>query len=306
MKVLVTGGAGFIGSHVVDLLLKKGYNVSIVDDLSTGRVENLNTKAKFFNLDICDKKLRNVFKKEKFDFVVHHAAHINVRNSVKNPMFDANSNILGSINLLECCRDFKIRKIVYASTGGAIYGEPEYLPADEKHPVKPLCPYGISKHVVEHYLELYQKLYGINFVALRYANVYGPRQDPLGEAGVVAIFTGKYLKNEIPTIFGDGKQTRDFVYVRDVAESNLLSLEKNISGIFNIGTGIETSVNDLSKKLEKITKSKVKAKHGSAVPGEVRRIALDIKLAKKVLGWRPKIKLDAGMKETVEWTRKNQ
>ncbi len=307
MKALVTGGAGFIGSHVVDRLLAEGYDVAVVDDLSTGYAENLNTKARFYEAGIGEPELEAVFDREEPDVLVHLAAHILVRNSVADPVYDAKVNVLGSINLLEQCRAHDVEKVVYASSGGACYGEPDYLPADEKHPVHPLCPYGISKHTVEHYLWLYERLYGLDYAALRYGNVYGPRQDPAGEAGVIAIFLGKFLAGETPRINGDGEQTRDYVYVGDVAEANLLALQKKTKNkIFNIGTGVPASVNDITALLQKLVPADIGPTRGPAVDGEVRDIHLDVMLAKKELGWEPKTTLEDGMKKTVEWTRENQ
>lgn len=305
MKVLVTGGAGFIGSHVVDALIDGGYQVAVVDDLSSGSEENLNPKAKFYKKNICDPALEDIFDFEKPDYVVHHAAQINVRKSVVDPIYDANINIIGSINLLECCKNYKVKKIVYASSGGAIYGEPIRLPADEDHQIRPICPYGASKYAVENYLYIYWKNFGVDYVSLRYANVYGPRQDPLGEAGVVAIFTNKLLKGETPVIFGDGEQTRDFVYVKDVAKANILALQNRTERKeFNIGTGVETSVNQLYSKLKTILSSNIEAAHGDPIPGEVKRIYLDIQEAEKQLGWRPQISLEAGLRETAEYFKK--
>ncbi len=297
MKVLVTGGAGFIGSHIVDLLLKKNYEVVIVDNLSTGH--NINKKAKFYEADITDINLIHIFETEKPDFVIHEAAQINVRNSLNRPIFDAQVNILGSINVLECCKNTGVKKIVYASSGGAVYGEPLKIPCTEEHSINPLSPYGISKHAVEHYLYQYKKNFGLDYIILRYSNVYGPRQDPKGEAGVVSIFIDNLMKNETPVINGDGKQTRDFVFVEDVAEANLLAVKKSTkSKIFNIGTGSETSVNQIFEKLKKISNSKINAKHGPEIKGEVRRISLDCGLAKKELGWVPKTSIDEGLKRT--------
>lgn len=304
MKVLATGGAGFIGSNVVDALITKGYNVAVVDDLSTGREKNLNPKASFHKIDIRDKKMSDVFAEEKPDVVVHHAAQINVRESVKNPAFDADINVCGSLNVLECAKKNKVKKFVYASSGGAVYGEPDYLPADENHPIRPICPYGASKYAFELYLAMYEKLYGLDYNILRYGNVYGPRQDPLGEAGVVAIFTGLLLSRKTPTIFGDGEQTRDFVYVGDVAAANLLAVEKKTkSKIFNIGFGKPTSVNEITKKLIEATGAKIKPVYGDPVPGEVRHIHLNISRAKKELGWTPKVGLTPGIEKTVEWSK---
>ena len=300
--VLVTGGAGFIGSNIVDLLLREGYSVAVVDDLSTGRKENLNKRGKFYKADICNSNLKKIFKEEKPEFVIHQAAQVDVRKSISKPLFDSRINILGSLNLLECCRDFHVRRIVYASSGGAIYGEPEYLPADEKHPVNPVSPYGVSKHTVEHYLYLYWKNYDMDYVSLRYSNVYGPRQDPFGEAGVVAIFIGKLIRGKKPTIFGDGNQTRDFVFVEDVADANLISLEKDTENkIFNIGSGTEIAVNEIYTKLKEITNSDISAVYGEAIKGEVRNICLDVTLAKKELGWKARTSLDEGLRKTVEW-----
>ncbi len=302
-KVLVTGGAGFIGSHVVDLLIENDYGVVVVDDLSHGNIEYVNKKAKFYRVNICDNtKLKNIFQKECPDFVIHNAAQIDVRRSIKEPEFDAKINIVGSLNVIKCCREYGIERIVYASTGGAIYGEPQYLPVDEKHPQNPLSPYGISKLTVEKYLSIYKQIYNLDYISLRYSNVYGPRQDPLGEAGVIAIFSRKLLRNETPIINGDGEQTRDFVFVEDVAMSNLLSLRKKTrSNVFNIGSGIETSINEIYEKLRGITNSKVEAVHGKYIKGEVRNISLDCSLAMKELEWEATTNIDDGLNKTVSW-----
>ncbi len=235
-KILVTGGAGFIGSHVVDLFLAKGYEVIVLDDLSTGRLSNLNPGAKFYQIDIRSPNVRDVFAAEKPDYISHHAAQMDVRRSVAQPLFDADVNILGSINLIECAREFEVKHFVYISTGGAAYGEPERLPCDEEHPVNPICQYGASKHTVEHYLYMYHANYGLKYTVLRYPNVFGPRQNPHGEAGVVAIFTGKMLAGEPVTVNGDGEQTRDFVYVGDCAYANYLALTVGHQpAIYNLG-----------------------------------------------------------------------
>ncbi len=303
-NVMVTGGAGFIGSNIVDLLIEKGYNAAIVDNLSNGKKKNLDKRVKFYKSDICNSNLKKIFKKENPEFVIHLAAQVNVRKSILNPEFDANVNVMGSINLLECCKSFNVKKIVYASSGGAVYGEPQYLPADESHPINPISPYGASKHAVEHYLELYWKNFGIDYVSLRYSNVYGPRQDPFGEGGVIAIFAGRFLGNNVPVIFGDGEQTRDFVYVGDVANANLISINKKAdTKIFNIGAGIETSVNEISEKLQNILNSGISPVHGDAIKGEVRRIYLDVRLAKKELGWKAETTLDEGLRKTIDWFR---
>ncbi len=308
MKILVTGGAGFIGSHVVDLLVENKHEVIVVDNLSSGKKQNLNPKIRFYQEDITNFiGLRAVFAREKPDIVCHHAAQISVNNSVKDPVHDARINIIGSINLLELCREFKVKKIVYAGTGGAAYGTPKVLPCSEKTLVAPLSPYGISKHAVELYLYRYFVDYGIDYCVLRYSNVFGPRQDPYGEAGVVAIFAKKMLNNETPVINGDGLQTRDYVFVEDVARANLYAIQKKTkSKIFNIGTGKETNVNKIAQLIGKITGYKGKSIHVPALKGEVRRISLDVALAKKELGWQPEISFEQGLRRTVEYIKERR
>ena len=306
-KILVTGGAGFIGSHVVDLLVSSGYEVVVVDNLSTGHTSNLNPTAKFYQLDIRDPKIHEVFEKERPDFVNHHAAQMDIRRSVAQPLFDADVNILGSINLIECAREFNVRHFVYISSGGAVYGEPEKLPCDETHPIHPICQYGASKHTVEHYLYMYNVNYGLNYTVLRYANVFGPRQDPEGEAGVVAIFTGKMLIGEPVTINGDGQQTRDFVYVEDCARANDLALTVDHQpGIYNIGWGRPTSINEIFAGLAKAIDYAQSACYGSAKVGETRHIYLDASKADRDLGWTPTISLEDGLKQTVEYFRTSE
>jgi UDP-glucose 4-epimerase len=306
-KILVTGGAGFIGSHVVDLFVSKGHEVVIVDDLSTGRVSNLNPAAKFYKIDIRDPKIRDIFETERPDFVSHHAAQMDVRRSVAQPLFDADVNILGSINLIECAKEFNVKHFVYISSGGAAYGEPEYVPCDEKHPINPICQYGASKHTVEHYLYMYQANYGMNYTVLRYPNVFGPRQDPHGEAGVVAIFTGKMLLGEPLTINGDGEQTRDYVFVSECAYANYLAVTvEHLSGIYNIGWGLPTSVNQIFTNLAAITEYNLPAYYGPAKVGETRHIYLDASKARKDLGWAPTRTLEEGLKETVEYFRTSE
>lgn len=304
MKFLVTGGAGFIGSHIVDRLIDEGNQVVVVDDLSTGRQDNLNASAKFYKMDICSPELADVFEIEKPDYVSHHAAQISVIRSMREPALDVQLNILGSLNVIELSVKFGVRKIIYASTGGAIYGEPEYLPADEDHPVKPLAPYGINKHTVEHYLYLYGVNYGLNYTILRYANVYGPRQDPHGEAGVIAIFTQKMLSGQRPTIFGDGSSTRDYIYVGDVVSANMLALDHGDREIYNIATGRETSVNQLFSLLKDEFNFHCDPEYGPKRPGEVQRIFLTNDKAKAELGWIPKVALEEGIKKTVSYYRK--
>lgn len=301
-KILVTGGAGFIASHVVDLYIEKGYEVVVLDDLSSGHERNINPSAKFYKFDIRNPRLIDIFEKEKPDFINHHAAQIDVRRSVSEPILDADINILGSINLLECARKFKIQRFIYISTGGAVYGEPAYLPCDESHPIKPICQYGASKHTVEHYLNMYQVNYGVDYTVLRYPNVYGPRQDPHGEAGVVAIFTGKMLSGEQVTINGDGKQTRDFTYVQDCALANLLAITvSHDSDIFNLGVGEPTSINEIYTKLVRYTDYNLPVNYGPAKLGETRHIYLDASKAQLILDWSPSTSLDDGLRKTVEY-----
>ncbi|MBU0762535.1 MAG: NAD-dependent epimerase/dehydratase family protein, partial [Candidatus Altiarchaeota archaeon] len=282
----------------------EGYEVAVVDNLSTGRKKNLNRNAKFYRTDITSHKLSDVFRKEKPEYVIHLAAQINVRDSIKNPSNDAKINVLGSINLLSACTTYGVKKIIYSSSGGAVYGEPVKNPTPESHPIAPMCPYGASKYCVEKYIELYNKSHNLDYNILRYGNVYGPRQDPLGEAGVVAIFTKLLVDGKKPRIFGDGKQTRDFCFVEDVAKANIAGLEKKgKSKIYNVGTGKPSSVNDVTEKLLKHTRANVKPVNVAEIPGEVRHIYLDVSLIKKELRWMSKTSLDDGIKKTVEWVK---
>lgn len=303
MKILVTGGAGFIASHVVDAFVGLGHEVVIVDDLSTGREVNLNPAAKFYKVDIRDPRLAEVFEAERPDVVDHHAAQISVRISVQNPMEDALINVVGSLNVIENCKRFDVKKLIYVSTGGAVYGEPVYLPCDEKHPVNPLCQYGATKHTPEHYLYMYRQLYGLNYTVLRYPNVYGPRQDPLGEAGVIAIFTGQMLAGQQAIINGTGEQERDYVYVGDVARANILALGKGDGEIYNVGCGIGTTVNQLFWQLKEITGYELGPQYGPAKAGETFRIYLDATKARRELEWAPTIDLAEGLKRTVDFFR---
>ena len=306
-KILVTGGAGFIGSHVVDLFVSQGYEVVIVDDLSTGRASNLNPAAKFYQIDIRDPKIRDIFDIERPDYVSHHAAQMDVRRSVAQPLFDADVNILGSINLIECAKAFTVKRFIYISTGGAVYGEPETLPCDESHPINPICQYGASKHTVEHYLYMYHVNYGLKYTVLRYPNVFGPRQDPHGEAGVVAIFTGKMLLGEPVVINGDGEQTRDFVFVGDCARANYLAVTTDHEpGIYNIGWGRPTSINEIFTNLVKITNYTHPVAYGPAKVGETRHIYLNAAKANKDLEWSPTITLEDGLRETVEYFKTSE
>lgn len=303
MKILVTGGAGFIGSWVADYYISNGHEVLILDDLSSGRLENVNAKAAFVKGDIRDRSfIKSVMDDFKPDVVNHHAAQIDVRKSVEDPAFDAEVNIIGSITLLENSVKHGVKKLVFASTGGAIYGEPEDIPADESTPPMPISAYGTSKYAVEKYLEYYRHIYSLDFVALRYANVYGPRQNPHGEAGVVAIFCSRILSGKTCLIYGDGSQTRDYVYVGDVARANVLALNSK-SGSYNIGTGVETSVNELVNELGVASGQVFNTEHAEARAGEVQRISLGADLAEEVLGWEPRVFLDEGIRNTWEWFR---
>ncbi|MEM0230930.1 MAG: NAD-dependent epimerase/dehydratase family protein [Candidatus Woesearchaeota archaeon] len=304
-KALVSGGAGFIGSHVVDVLLENGYDVVVVDNLDSGSLKNVDNRAKFYRADILSDAIDTIFSAEKPDYVFHLAAQISVSKSLREPVYDANVNILGSINIIENCIRHGVKKLIFSSTGGALYGNPSRIPCDENTEVKPLCPYGVAKYCVEQYLSYYARVHGLKYVALRYSNVYGPRQNPFGEAGVIAIFAKKMLSGEVPTINGDGAQTRDFVYVGDVALANLLAAERDIHGVsINIGSGIETSVNEIFEILESFIRSGVRPVHAPAIKGEVRRIALDYSLAKKLLGWTPRVNLKDGIGLTVSFFRK--
>ena len=285
--------------------MDEGYRVAVVDNLSTGKKENLNPKAKFYNVDIRDgEKIRRIFEEVKPDYVNHHAAQIDVRKSIDEPGFDALTNIIGSINLIEAARKTGVKKFIYISTGGAIYGEPDALPADEDTPVRPISAYGVSKHAVEHYLHLYLHNYKLDYTVLRYANVYGPRQDPRGEAGVIAIFTDRMMNGESPVIFGTGEQTRDYVYVGDAVEANIRALTGGSGGIFNIGTGVETSVNTIFSLLSGLMGFKGEMVRSDARKGEVERIFLDCARAAGELGWKPSHGLKEGLRKTVEYYKK--
>ncbi len=301
MKILVTGGAGFIGSHVVDLLIGAGHDVAVVDDLSTGRRTNLNPKARFYQVDIRSPQMREVFEQERPEVVDHHAAQMDVRKSVEDPLFDADVNINGSIKLAQLAMEFGTRKFIHISSGGAVYGEPVYLPCDEDHPVRPLCPYGASKYTFEMYLFMFKELYGLDYSVIRYPNVYGPRQDPNGEAGVVAIFIGQMLAGKPVRINGTGEQVRDFVYVGDCAKANLATLEKGSGRVYNLGYGIGTNINQIFDGLKAITGYPQEAHHGPAKAGETFRIYLDASRAKSELGWEPSVDLQEGLRRTVEY-----
>jgi len=298
-RVVVTGGAGFIGSHVADRLVAAGWEVAVLDNLSSGRREQVPAAAQFLELDINSREASEFIRSWRPRVLIHHAAQMSVRLSVADPLFDARENILGSLNLFEAAVQAGVEKILFASTGGAIYGDAAPVPARETDPPRPECPYGVAKLAVEHYLHFYAREYGVTPISLRYANVYGPRQNGLGEAGVVAIFIEKFLAGEQPVINGDGLQTRDFVYVEDVVAANLLALEYPAPGIFNIGTGRETDILTLYHHLQRLCASPLKPVHGPAKPGEQRRSALNADLARTALGWRPTVSLEEGLARTV-------
>jgi len=304
MRILVTGGAGFIGSNVVDRFVSLGHDVAILDDLSSGFREFVNPKARFFEASVTDRAaVERCFADFRPELVDHHAAQIDVRRSVTDPVLDATINILGGLELLQACTRHGVRKFVYASTGGALYGEGRQLPATEDHPVNPEAPYGASKHALEHYLYLWRLLHRLEFTVLRYPNVYGPRQNPHGEAGVNAIFIGLMLEGKRPKIFGTGEQVRDYLYVDDVVDANVIALEKGDGEMVNLGTGVGTSVLDIVRGLNAILGTHLEPIHEAARPGEIQRIYLDASRAKRVLGWAPRVAFTDGLKRTVEWSR---
>lgn len=302
MKALVTGGAGFIGSNLVDMLIQKNMNVVVVDDLSTGFKRNINPLAKLYYTSICDRELKAVFEKERPDFVFHLAAQTTVTRSIVDAYSDARINVLGSLNVISNCVEFGVKKIIYSSSC-ALYGTPEYLPVDEKHPVNPLSPYGVSKHTVEHYLVANLHLHGLSFIALRYANVYGPRQNPLGEGGVIAIFCGKMLAGEQPTIFGSGDKSRDYVFVNDIVQANILAADSTETGIFNIGTGIETYDNTIFEMISSEFGYLKGPKYSPERKGEIKRMRLDNTRATQHLGWKPQVGTKEGISQTVMYYR---
>ncbi len=302
MKVLITGGCGFIGSHIVDKLIEKNYEVIVLDNLSTGKKERLNSKAKLIIADITNgKEIDEIFAAKKPEIVIHTAAQVMLRKSIEEPIFDATINIIGTINVLEACHKNGVKRIIYTSTGGARYGEPKYLPVDEKHQLEPSAPYGISKHTAEHYVKTYGEIYGLDYLIFCFGNVYGPRDDPKCKR-VTSIFSDTILKGEQPIIFGDGEQTRDFIYVIDLAEFIVESIEKNPEHkLFNLANGEQISVNQIFEQLKNVSKYNGEAKHIEAIKGEVRDIVLDTTLAQKELGWKVKTPFEKGLKETFEY-----
>lgn len=303
MRVLVTGGAGFIGSQIADAHLARGDDVIVVDSLVGGSRAFVSPRARFYQTDIRDPSLRDIFAKERPQLVNHHAAQASVTVSVRDPVFDADVNVLGTLRVLDLCAEFGAEHFVFASTGGALYGDPERLPADEATPIRPLSPYGCAKFAAENYIALYQRLHGLRACCLRYANVYGPRQDPHGEAGVVAIFARALLDGQPATIHGDGEQTRDFVFVDDVVSANLLAGERRLEGAINIGTGQAATVNTIYRALARVIGTSASPIHGPPRPGDVRHITLAAGAARERLGWTPAVPLEAGLAATVDWFR---
>lgn len=303
MKILVTGGAGFIGSHIVDAYVAEGHEVAVVDTLRTGREDYVHPRARLYRVDVASPELADVFAEEHPEVVNHHAAQASVSVSVNHPVEDARVNALGTLNVLDQAVRTGTRRLIFASTGGALYGEPDGNPVREDHPIRPLSPYGASKYAGEVYVQLYGSLHGLPFFILRYANVYGPRQDPYGEAGVVAIFAAAMLSGRTPTIFGDGTQTRDFIDVADVVRANLLATAKTENGVAHISTGRETTVNEIYRLIAAGTGHAAAAEYGPPREGDVYRIALDPARAAPTLGWRPQIELAEGLRRTVEWFR---
>lgn len=301
MKILVTGGAGFIASHVADAYIELGHEVVIVDNLSSGNIDNLNPKAKFIEADITDKeKIQEIIRQERPEVINHHAAHIQVGYSVKNPQFDAENNIIGLLNIMEAAKEIPIKKVIMAATGGAMYGN-KITPFNEEMKAEPLSPYGISKRAGELYLNYYHELYQIPFISLRYSNVYGPRQNAHGESGVIAIFSEMIAANKTPVINGDGTHTRDYVYVEDVARANVLALDSDFVGELNIGTTTEISTNEVFRKVIAEMGSEIKEEHSAERPGEQVTSSLDYSKAKQILGWEPRINFDEGVKRVVTW-----
>lgn len=301
MNILVTGGAGFIASHITDKLVALGHKVVIVDNMSTGRNEYINNSAKFYRADIRDKNIADILVENKIEVIDHHAAQINLRNSVADPQMDIDINITGSVNLFQAALKSGVRKIIFASSGGAIYGDDENLPSAEEHDVNPRSPYGINKLAVEKYLHFYKVVHGIDYVCLRYANAYGPRQSTTGESGVVAIFCDALLSGKQPVINGNGNQTRDYVFVSDIVQANVLALGKTNFNIYNVGTAKETTVNYVFDKLNQFAGTKFTSSHRPAKLGEQIRSSLSSSRIEKDLGWRPEVNADKGLELTFEF-----
>ncbi|MDD3726478.1 MAG: NAD-dependent epimerase/dehydratase family protein [Candidatus Ratteibacteria bacterium] len=306
MRIMVTGGCGFIGSHLTDKLIEMGHNVCVVDNLSTGNIKNLNPEAHLYQMDIRDEKIKDVFEKEQPESVFHLAAQINVRRSEEDPFFDIDVNIKGSVNVIKAFLNVKDRKkFIFASTGGVMYGDTDIFPTPESVEPFPLCPYGISKLTVEKYLTYFSAFYNLQFVSLRYGNVYGPRQNAYAEAGVIAIFSTNILEGKKLTVFGDGEQTRDFVYIDDVIRANLIMLENPTTGIFNVGTGKETSVNQIFEYIKSASGKKIKKIHTDPKKGEIKRSCLCPDKIVQMAGWKAEIDIKDGIKRTFNWFKEN-
>jgi UDP-glucose 4-epimerase len=299
LKVLVTGGAGFIGSHIVDLLIENGYEICIIDNLTHGKKSNINSKAKFYKIDIRNKRILDIFKNEKPEYIIHSAAQISVQKSIENPINDADININGTLNILEAVRKTDIKKIIYPASA-AIFGEPEYLPIDEKHALNMISNYGVSKHTVEHYLKVYKKLHNIDYIVLRYSNVYGERQDSSGEGGVIAIFCKKIINNQSPYIFGDGEQTRDFVYVKDVAKANLMAINCDKIGVFNVCTNTQNSINQLLKYINRVLNKNINPIYTKERYGDIKNSYMTYEKIFNEIGWKPEYDILEGLKETIK------
>ena len=305
-KILITGAAGFIASHIVDALIEQGHDVIVIDDLSRGNVSDINPKAKFYQMDIRSSELDQIFSKERPDVVNHHAARTSVNHSLADPSDDAEVNILGSLNLLQNCRKWRVKKIIYASSGGAIYGEPVYLPCDENHPIAPISPYGISKYAVELYVKSYFSNYGLNYTILRYANVYGPRQIPTGEAAVIAKFSYQMLHGLDISINGSGEQARDFIHVKDIVRANILAIKQSENEIYNLGTGKTTSINSIFRSLKCLTGYSNEPHHAPDIRGEIFKTSLSAAKAQRELGWVPAISLEDGLRLTLAFYRETE
>ena len=305
MNILVTGGAGFIGSNIVDELIALGHNTTVIDNLSTGCREYVNKKANFYKIDINSSKVKDILKQENINYVIHHAAQIDVQKSLTDPVFDARNNIIGTINLLKSSVQAGVKKVVYASSA-ALYGQPDYLPLDEKHPVKAMSPYGISKHTPEHYLKMFKEIYDLDYTILRYSNVYGPRQDPTGEGGVVSIFVDRMLNGQAPIIYGDGEQTRDFIYVGDIVSANIAALSNGNGELVNISCNTRNSVNEIKKIINDILDSKLKPIYKDERDGDIKHSVMDNSKSKKILNWQPEYDLNKGLRKTIKYYLKNK
>ena len=302
-KALVTGGAGFIGSHLVDRLLSEGFQVAIIDDLSAGKLRNLNPAATFYHADITQSIVEEIFSREQPDFVFHLAARVSVTYSAQHPVDNAQVNVIGTLRLLDAARRMGLEKFIFSSTGGAIYGSPEEIPCSEAAPAAPISPYGLSKYMAEQYVSLFHRLYRLDYTNLRYGNVYGPRQDPEGEAGVISIFIQSILDGNRPRIFGDGTQERDFIYVDDIVEANMRAINSGNHRTLNIGSEEGTSVNRLFEIIKAELDYPLEAEHRPRRPGEVHKISLDCEQARQCLGWTPQVPLAEGLRRTVEYYR---